>query len=250
MMDVTSIPGVDRVHPRSVVATGRYPITGPSVAAGAIDTAVIHYTAADDLIDGDPGEHAEDLPAYLQAINRHYWTTRRPPHSIGYRWAVDWLGGVWQLRGWDLRSAANRGHNGHTEPILVLVDGDDPATPEAVVSVRAIIAASGLRAGRHLEIVGHGDIGSSSCPGRGLAGQVAAGVFDPRLHPITSPQEDDMLVACINVDGNPEWVHVADGIHRRGMPRAAFDAQVAAGVEFRWLGSQPRAFVESRGVEV
>ena len=175
-----AIPGVATFHPRSDWESWnpKYKVQGPGVNQGALDTAVIHYTADDDLIDGDPGEYEYQLPQYLRNIQASYVNSRG--YSIGYRWAVDWLGGVWQLRGWNIQSAANRGHNGHTEPILMLVDGNDRATAEAANSVRCIIKESQRRSGgKTFAVVGHSDIGSTQCPGYGLRAQVREGVFTP-----------------------------------------------------------------------
>jgi len=178
------IPGVGTLHAREVWQDPRYPVFGPPDLAFDNDTVVIHYTAADDLIDGDPGEHAEDLPAYMRAMQYSYVTNRG--YSLGYLFAVDWLGGVWQIRGWEFQSAANAGHNTHTWPILMLVDGDDEATPEAAASVRALVAEAERRAGMPQKIMGHGQLKietgvgtATACPGAGLLRQIKAGVFVP-----------------------------------------------------------------------
>lgn len=199
-MDVTAIPGVETVHPRSSWNyLSPYPVKGPPAVWSDIDTAVIHYTAADDLIDGDPGEHAEDLPRYIASIQTAYAKPKSQGgrgYSIGYLWAVDWLGGAWQLRGWEFESAANLDHNDHTLPILVLVDGSDPATRAATVSIRALIAEGGRRAGRPLAIVGHGSLygATTACPGLGLRTQIRAGLFTPQPDPDPPVEEDEMPI--------------------------------------------------------
>lgn len=187
-----SIPGVTTYHERWTWQNPLKPVAGPAAEWGEIDTAVIHYTASDDLIDGDPGEHADQLDEYLRAMQQSYVTYRG--YSLGYWFAVDWLGGVWQIRGWDIKSAANLDHNDHTIPILVLVDGADAATPEAAASVRAIIAEGQRRAGRTLAIKGHGQLRvetgkgtPTSCPGVGLQSQISTGVFTPRPDPPQNP---------------------------------------------------------------
>lgn len=212
------IPGIETFHTRESWQDPKYPVFGPLDDPTNNRMAVIHYTAADDLIDGDPGEHAEDLPAYMRAMNKSYWVNRG--YALGYLFAVDWLGGVWQIRGWEYQSAANKGENETTWPILMLVDGDDPATPEAVRSVRAIVAEADRRAGRPQSIVGHKDIGATACPGAGLYAQVKAGVFTPQPDPIVPPvvpppssSEVDMFIAIINNGSGPvaETWTVCDG---------------------------------------
>jgi N-acetylmuramoyl-L-alanine amidase len=186
-------------HPRSTWNyLSSYPVTGPLANWSGITTAVIHYTAADDLIDGDPGEHADELPQYLANIQTAYAKPKSQGgrgYSIGYMFAIDWLGGVWQLRGWEYRSAANADHNSYTMPILMLVDGNDPATPEAAAAVRALIADGAKRAGRPtLDIKGHGQLRQetgvgtiTSCPGDGLRWQIADGTFSQAPPPPPPP---------------------------------------------------------------
>jgi hypothetical protein len=241
-VDIASVPGVATVHPRSSWVDPRYPVTGPATNWGRIDTAVIHYTAADNLIDGDPGEHASNLPAYLRSINKAYWTAPNRGYAIGYWWAVDWLGGVWQLRGWDIKSAANATHNEHTAPILVLVDGNDGATLEAAQSIRCLIAETGRIAGRPVvDITGHGWLtgAKTECPGAGLRAQIAAGDFVPRPpEPLPEPtpepiEDDDMMIAIYRpawFDHNAEtralpWLCASGGSVR---PATSHDTQWAA----------------------
>lgn len=196
----TSIPGVETFHRREAWQDPNLPVTGPAPTMSQWDTFPLHYTAADNLIDGDPGEHASNLPAYLRAIQRDYKVNRG--YSVGYGFAVDWLGGVWELRGYDIKNAANRGWNHRTGPVLCLVDGADPLTAEALWSVRALYREAIRRTGRYLDLVGHRDIGATACPGDGIYQQIAAGLvtpltdaeLNPRPQPpeVIPPTEDDM----------------------------------------------------------
>lgn len=169
---------------------GALPVSGPAFDWTRIDRFVFHYTAADDLIDGDPGEHAADLPAYLRAINREYWgrkTAAVPTgYAIGYNAAVDWLGGTWELRGDTYRCAANgcldenrKNWNVRSFALLCLVDGADPLTSAAVAAAQDLIAQ--VRAHSSLEVaeVPHRGICATACPGAGIVGQIDAGLFRP-----------------------------------------------------------------------
>jgi N-acetylmuramoyl-L-alanine amidase len=190
-------------HPRSDWVDPAYPVTGPAADWSKIDTAVIHYTAAANVPDGD---RPDEVATYLRAIQRDYVTNRG--YSIGYLFAVDQHGHQWQLRGWEFRSAANTGHNEHTLPILVLVDGSAPASPLAVEAVRQLIAEGQRRSYRAYAIVGHGQIGSTACPGIGLQAQVAAGVFTPVVEPDPVPpptEDDDAMIALDWKPGTPSW---------------------------------------------
>jgi hypothetical protein len=189
------IPGVT-YHPRSSWEDPNLPVYDPPTYVpprhdlALVDTIVDHYTAADDLIDGDPGEHADDLPGYLRAIQRDY--RNRHGFSIGYSWALDWLGGVWELRGWEYRPAATGGLlvgggvNPRSFAILCLVDGNDPLTHFAVASHRRIVAEIERRCRRRMRIGPHSEFDPTGCCGDGIRAQIAAGL----LRPLT--QEDPM----------------------------------------------------------
>lgn len=212
-------------HARTTWQDPKLPVAGPAIDWTRIDTVVIHYTAADDLIDGDPGESANNLPAYLRAIQRDYMTHRNPPYSVGYNAAVDWLGGSWELRGYDIKCAANKGHNEHTFAILMLVDGNDMATDYAAAEVRRLIAQAEVLARRELKITGHGLLtnpnAATACPGTGLRAQIALGEFSPRWNPTPEPEplppiptpseDDDVKYLHVTCPGNPEVLYAFDG---------------------------------------
>ncbi len=201
-------------HPRADWVTTE-PVTGPPLPWPQIDGIVIHYTAAPNLIDGDAGESWSQMPAYLRAIHHDYLTNRKPSgYSIGYNLGVDQRGEAWELRGWDIKSAATLGHNDHLVAILVLVDGADPASPAAVATIRELVAGAERRAGRQLTIRGHRDYAATACPGAGIYAQIAEGLFSPRYAtpvpppPIelpdpapSTPTEDDMQPELIRFKG-------------------------------------------------
>jgi hypothetical protein len=164
-----NIPGVT-FHSRLAWVSPAYPVDGPRFDPSGVDTFVVHYTADNDLPDGDPGEDVEDIPGYLRGIQRYYETQRG--YSIGYNYAVDWLGGVWQLRGVDFRCAANRGWNERSIAVLQLVDGQDPMTPAALEATRRLLAWCDGHVGRTLKVRPHSEVGSTHCPGDGIRRQI------------------------------------------------------------------------------
>ena len=150
-------------------------IDGPPIDWGQIDTIVGHYTAALDLPDGDPGEHADQLDDFLRGINKHYLAKG---YSFAYNFIFDWLGGVWEGRGFDIKNAANKGWNTRSVSYLVLVDGQDGTTPEAAAAIRAMRAECNRRRGFALNLRNHSQVGSTRCWGDGLRAQQAAGLFE------------------------------------------------------------------------
>lgn len=193
-------------HPRTDWV-GAEPVTGPPIRWPDIDTVVVHYTAALNLIDGDPGENWFAVPAYLRSIQHEYLTNRHPGYSVGYNVAVDARGDVWELRGFDIKCAANKGHNDHTWAILVLVDGQSPVTEAAVAVIRELVSAVEVHAARPLAIKGHRDLDATQCPGVGVYAQITSGAFRPQItdrpRPVDPPpmsEEDEVIKLIVYVD--------------------------------------------------
>jgi hypothetical protein len=198
-----AIPGVETVHPREAVATACYPILGPPLDISRVWTPLLHYTAAVELPDGDLGEHDYQVGPYLQAVNRDYWdnrvgtgiytcASRKPGYAVGYSFAVDWLGGVWELRGFDILPAATANNNTYTLPVLFLTDAADGASDLALASARAVWREARRRSGNALFLNrprGHREVcgGCTACPGDPLMAQRDAGLMDLDYQP---PQEE------------------------------------------------------------
>lgn len=197
---MTVIPGVAVVHPRSAWVEECFPIRGAAAVPGAITQPVAHYSAAVNLPDGDPGESVEQIPPWLRASNRDYWLNRTntsptvvcgrslPGYALGYLFAVDWMGGAWEIRGFDFMPAANAGHNNYTCPLIFITDRDDPASDLAWVTARAIWREFRRRSARSdfkNRPLGHGElrettgIGTATiCPGPAILAQLHAGMGD------------------------------------------------------------------------
>ena len=213
-------------HPRQSWQSPAQPVTGPPINWSTITTVVIHYTAARDCPEGDyPGVYA----AFLRSMQADYLRNRG--YSLGYSVAVSTVGESWEIRGDDIKPAATKGHNDTTYAILVTVDGDAPASPAAVAEVRRLIAAAEVLAGRPLRIVGHGELGSTSCPGAGLRAQIAAGTFRPVAPPPPpNPGDDDMAATLwrhpkfwnVFLIGAGDTVNVSPAVYQsllaRGVP--------------------------------
>ena len=204
------------------------PVTGPAINWATITTAVIHYTAAKDCPEGEP---VEPYKQFLRAMQNDYTVNRG--YSLGYSVAVSTVGQSWEIRGVDIKPAATKGYNGNTYAILVTVDGDQPASPSAVAEVRRLIADAERRAGRKLAIVGHGQLGATSCPGVGLRAQIAAGVFTPIPTPPVPPAptpEDDMNAATLWRDARYLNVFLIGSSPAQNVSPLVYDSLVKRGV--------------------
>ncbi len=161
------------LHPRTAWQLSSMPVVGPPCPVNDIVQVAIHYTASPKV---DPF-----TASYLRAIHRDYTVNRG--YSIGYNFAVCQLGRAWQLRGVDIKCAANKGRNHDTLAILVLVDGDDPANERMINTIRELVTLIRSVAPNARRIVGHRQIGATACPGAGLFAQVISGMFEPTAAP-------------------------------------------------------------------
>lgn len=183
-----------------------------------VDVVVAHYTAADDLIDGDPGEHADELDNYLRSTQHHYLTARG--YSIGYNLALDWLGGIWELRGDDYECAANAGANPRAFAVLCLVDGDDRLTNHAAASFRRIVELARRKSPLDVDVTGHGLLPETTsgtlCPGAGIRLDLALGLldsdtFNPPAPPAPPPEVSLMAALFIARRLETDTYVVGDG---------------------------------------
>ena len=163
---------------------GRVPVVGPAFPAHAVDTVVVHYTAAKDI--------PQDVAQYLRNMQSAY--VRGRGYSVGYNCAIDQRGRSWELRGFDFKCAANRNVNSHTFAILMLVDGDDRATPAALAEARRVIQMVNTFVGTVCQVVGHFQVGATACPGGGLKQDLAEGLFNVN-------QEDSMAATLVRMAG-------------------------------------------------
>jgi hypothetical protein len=177
---VRTIPGVDVFHPREswenpteTIASGRPPVQQPT----QISSGVVHYSAAKSPPDDDAG-----IAQWLRNIQHDYLVNRG--YSIGYLFCVDSRGGVWELRGFTYKSAANSPTNDWTAPVLLNTGLNRPATPAAWRSVRALFREFARRSGNSAAFrnrpYGHGQLpgAATACPGGALLDQLDDGLGD------------------------------------------------------------------------
>jgi hypothetical protein len=221
-----SIPGVAVFHPRTEWEQDGYRMATDftrlptRIRLSNVDQMVAHYTGAKNMPDGDPGEDMTKVRDVLRAVERDYLTNRVgggytrisdnkyfPGYHTGYSFAIDWEGGVWEIRGLNFLPAATNRHNDHTIAVLFLTDADDPATPAQWASARAIgqyVRLIGGHAGFHPYFTDHGTLTITSgqgtataCSGKGIRGQLTTeGNLDkagpaPTPEPTPEPPGDD-----------------------------------------------------------
>ena len=239
--DVSTIPGVDVYHPREswedpncTIASGRPPAQLPY----QITTGVVHYSAATDPPDDDAG-----IAQWLRNIQRDYLVNRG--YSIGYLFCVDQRGGVWELRGFTYKAAANSPTNDWTAPVLFNTGIGEPATPEQWRSTRAIFREFARRSGNSAAFrnrpYGHGQLpdAATACPGAPLLDQLDAGLGD-----LNYPEQENTTV---NVTKLALLAQPARMLDTRQLERVGSDRPSDDG---RRTLKVPNAPAGTKGVEV
>lgn len=195
------------------------------------------------LPDGDPGELVtgnDDIRRLLAAAHGDYLRNRTgggyrrlsdgtwfPGYPLGYSFAYDWLGGVWEINGFDYLPAATSSHNRHTLAHLMLTDRHDPGSDLMWASMRAVCREAerrGARAkDRPLDHNGfrteYGTGTATACCGDALRLQIAQGLGDmsyddSELEP-PKPPEVDMEDGLLRLKG---WADVFRVINNVPMP--------------------------------
>jgi hypothetical protein len=188
------------IHPRSEWEAPGQRVTGPS-PTGQESAWVIHYAGAGTT----PTEAA--MPAYLRG-QQNYSLTQNG-YSLPYNYAVTIDGSQWELRGRDIRNAANKGskppydqsnYNAYSQSILVAWgDQQGPLPATAVAAINAIIAT---RPGRQIQ--GHQDVEWTECPGAGTLAQINDGTIGYHqlpAPPLPIPEDPTMLEHLV------QWTH-------------------------------------------
>lgn len=242
---------------------------------GDVEYVATHYTSAIDLPDGDPDEivgGVDGIRALLARSHYDYLTNRTnggytrnsdgkrfPGYPLGYSFAIDWLGGVWEINGWDYQPAATSGWNGKALAFLMLTDRADPGSDLMWKSHRAL-SREALRRGARIapsRVWAHGWFAdrtgtgtATACCGDALKAQIVAGMGDWTKHNDNQPdpEEPPMQRRYFTTPGSPTalW-RTDDNLHAY---RVEVDEWVAVGTPIgqRLTLEQARKF--TYGVEL
>src|SRR5688500_4228360 len=135
-----------------------------------IDDLVIHYPGATGAIGTDP-------VAVLRTMHNDYLMNRG--YALGYGFAVDLAGEVWEVRGDTFTNAANLGDTAHGHvgwnnrsiSVLILVSRQDAANAAQVKTTNALIDELERRNGGPLNLMWHGLGQATPCAGAGIIDQ-------------------------------------------------------------------------------
>lgn len=227
-MPTLTIPGVETLHPRTEWEPGpgtplfgdlrrgyAFHRTPASLWLPGIQYIATHYTGAVNIPDGDPGEILSGVDGIRNLLRNAHWDYlnnrsdggyRRlsdnrwfPGYPLGYSFAFDWLGGVWEINGFDYQPAATSGWNNRALAFLMLTDRADPGSALMWRSHRAV-AREALRRGARIapeRVWSHGWFAErtgtgtpTACCGGALEAQINAGYGD---YTQDDTGDDDMI---------------------------------------------------------
>ena len=145
-------------------------------------------------------QHGVEVPRNIEAIHlANGWA------GIGYNFAVDLDGTVYEGRGWDGVGSQCPGFNRSGVGVYVAVGGDQVPTQAALRSVRALRdELVSLRGGAGVREMGHKDGVATSCPGTFLYRWVHGGM------PLTG---GGGMTAPINTGGGRSLVPYPGHVH-------------------------------------
>lgn len=193
--------------PRTAWQKPTQPVTGPkAVPVGNLVDVVYHY----------PGASASSAPlwnypvARLQSMQADYLANRG--YSLGYNWGIDLEGVVWEIRGFDIKSAATGGYNDKSVTILFMLPGTQGANKAQLYAATELHREIERRANKRLGVAGHFQRGTTAtpCPGAGVIVQLPS--LDRMIHAAPEPEptpnpdpfvgeDEDMFYVFKNSDG-------------------------------------------------
>ena len=98
--------------------------------------------------------------------------------GIGYNFAVDHKGRIYEARGRDIIGVHAANHNTLNFGICYIGNTDKKLTPKAVKAIQSVIAELQEAANKKLKVQGHGSVNLTACPGKRLVNRIEQGKFD------------------------------------------------------------------------
>lgn len=170
----------------------------------------VHYTGVARV-----NRTQDQIASYIKATERYHMNRDPNMSAIGYNFAVDKWGRVWELRGWGFRNAANgTSSNSASFSVVCLVGVEDVPTSEMVEALRSLYADGCRRFGRSLAVRGHQEHKATSCPGGALMAlirsrSIQSGATIPAPPAIPEPQPAPAATATYTVVRNDSYWRIA-----------------------------------------
>jgi LysM repeat protein len=144
----------------------------PKMVASRVKEMTVHYTGAKRVTRGK-----DKIASYIKATERYHMGRSPNMSGIGYNFAIDKWGRIWELRGWTYKNAANGTSSNSTSfsvNCLVGVEDNEP-TPEMVQALQWLYAEAVRRFGRTLDVKGHQEHKPTACPGGAMMALIRSG---------------------------------------------------------------------------
>jgi hypothetical protein len=98
--------------------------------------------------------------------------------GIGYNFAVDHAGRVYEARGRDIIGVHASGSNTANFGICFIGNSDKKVSDKAVAAIAKLVENLQNASGKKLKVQGHRDVNSTGCPGSKLYTEITAGTFN------------------------------------------------------------------------
>lgn len=128
----------------------------------------------------------EAVKSYLRSTQAFHMGPQRGWADVGYSFAVDSHGRIYELRGWMVAGAHTPNYNSTSHGILLILGEGQSPTPSMVNAVRSLIGEHDRRYGKGY-IRPHSAAKATACPGDEVRGMIARGELDPAKSPAPAP---------------------------------------------------------------
>lgn len=197
------------IHTRGSWQSSDCPVTGPASTPDEWSYVTLHWPG---------GKCGSDAPAVLRSMQASWVSSKG--YSLGYNFAVWPDGSAWEIRGWDIRCAANGDQSVNRPGVAILLAVPDMNTSPSSAMTAAVTDVVELTRGRvsqGLGINGHRDVRPepTQCPGDVIYGMIYAGRFEPS--PVPGPPVGGETTVMYYRDDRPEgWQIWAVGLDSYG----------------------------------
>jgi hypothetical protein len=131
---------------------------------------IIHHSVTSE------GTNQASVESILRGIDDFH--RRKGWGGIGYNFAVDHKGRIYEARGRDIIGVHAANHNGLNFGICYIGNTDKHLTADAVKAIQTLVAELQEAANKKLNVRGHGSVNLTACPGRRLQARIEAGRFN------------------------------------------------------------------------
>jgi len=195
------------VHDREEWQLPSRPVKGPAPYPNLVHYAVIHWPGASST--WVPPKTTAQTAAHLRWSQDMYLNDPKRGYSYGYSFVIgqtpiNWnaaevLTDIWEVRGTDIRPAANNGDkgiyddfsnpnfNGRSIPIQLTASAAHAATHDQIEQARYMVSAMDQVYAERLTVIPHRTSDSTTCPGDFINSKIAAIAVRPEWKPTTPP---------------------------------------------------------------